>query len=162
MNNEGRETPTPNLLIWSQTRYRCAIPPTSPRRWQRSASFPRPWRATVQRQGPFPKGSPTALNFCGRHGAARPRTQRAARPKATTKRRSRAAGPVAQGIRRRPAEPGIAGSSPAEVIDFAKRDARAERKIKAKRVTAVGFEPTPLRTGGQSQRRRLQRQTAEA
>ena len=25
--NEGREIRTPNLLIWSQTRYRCAIPP---------------------------------------------------------------------------------------------------------------------------------------
>ena len=25
--NEGREIQTPNLLIWSQTRYRCAIPP---------------------------------------------------------------------------------------------------------------------------------------
>ena len=24
---EGREIPTPNLLIWSQTRCRCAIPP---------------------------------------------------------------------------------------------------------------------------------------
>ena len=26
-NNEGREIRTPNLLIWSQTHYRCAIPP---------------------------------------------------------------------------------------------------------------------------------------
>ena len=25
--NEGREIRTPNLLIWSQTRCRCAIPP---------------------------------------------------------------------------------------------------------------------------------------
>ena len=25
--SEGREIRTPNLLIWSQTRYRCAIPP---------------------------------------------------------------------------------------------------------------------------------------
>jgi hypothetical protein len=25
--HEGREIRTPNLLIWSQTRYRCAIPP---------------------------------------------------------------------------------------------------------------------------------------
>ena len=25
--HEGREIGTPNLLIWSQTRYRCAIPP---------------------------------------------------------------------------------------------------------------------------------------
>ena len=27
--SEGREIRTPNLLIWSQTRYRCAIPPCS-------------------------------------------------------------------------------------------------------------------------------------
>ena len=27
MKNEGREIRTPNLLIWSQTRCRCAIPP---------------------------------------------------------------------------------------------------------------------------------------
>ena len=29
--NEGREIRTPNLLIWSQTRYRCAIPPNDHR-----------------------------------------------------------------------------------------------------------------------------------
>ena len=28
--NEGREIRTPNLLIWSQTRCRCAIPPLTP------------------------------------------------------------------------------------------------------------------------------------
>ena len=27
--NEGREIRTPNLLIWSQTRCRCAIPPSA-------------------------------------------------------------------------------------------------------------------------------------
>ena len=41
--NEGREIRTPNLLIWSQTRYRCAIPPLlslpSPGSWGREHSY---------------------------------------------------------------------------------------------------------------------------
>jgi hypothetical protein len=128
------------------------MPPTSLHRWRRSVSFPKPWRATVHRQGRFPKGPPTAWNFCGRRRAALPRTQRAARPIATTRRRSRAEDPRALWKRCRPAGPGIAGSSPAEVVDFAWHDARAERKNKAKRVTSVGFEPTPLRAGAFRQR----------
>ena len=32
--NEGREIRTPNLLIWSQTRYRCAIPPVEICAWR--------------------------------------------------------------------------------------------------------------------------------
>ncbi len=32
--NEGREIRTPNLLIWSQTRYRCAIPPIGYCKWR--------------------------------------------------------------------------------------------------------------------------------
>jgi hypothetical protein len=59
---------------------------------------------------------------------------------------------MAQWRRCRPTGPGIAGSSPAEVIDFAWHPAHAERKNKAKRVTTVGFEPTPLRAGALRQR----------
>ena len=36
---EGRETRTPNLLIWSQTRYRCAIPPCSASSHQKLPPF---------------------------------------------------------------------------------------------------------------------------
>ena len=36
-NVEGREIRTPHLLIWSQTRYRCAIPPFTTLRIQLSA-----------------------------------------------------------------------------------------------------------------------------
>ncbi len=31
--NEAREIRTPNLLIWSQTRYRCAIAPVAIKKW---------------------------------------------------------------------------------------------------------------------------------
>jgi hypothetical protein len=69
-------------------------------------------------------------------------------------------GPMAQSMRHRPADPGVAGSSPAGVVDFAWHDAHAERKNKAKRVTTVGFEPTPLRAGALSQRLRSHRPVA--
>jgi hypothetical protein len=54
---------------------------------------------------------------------------------------------MAHWTRHPPADPGVEGWTPAGVIDFAKHDARAERENKAKRATAAGFEPTPLRTG---------------
>jgi hypothetical protein len=66
---------------------------------------------------------------------------------------------MVQWIRHRPADPGLRVP---EVIGFAWRDARAERETKAKRVTNVGFEPTPLRAGALSQRLRPHAQTAVA
>ena len=48
--HEGREIGTPNLLIWSQTRYRCAIPPHANVTLSvpRGTATPMPFRCWVQ------------------------------------------------------------------------------------------------------------------
>ena len=71
--NEGREIRTPNLLIWSQTRYRCAIPPGTVaavgRRWKQPPSAV----SAFQSCGHQKKKSATETRI-----AAQVKTQRAA------------------------------------------------------------------------------------
>ena len=57
--NEGREIRTPNLLIWSQTRCRCAIAPLETRRRRRSSRVPHncwtQWAAALMQRPPTPR-----------------------------------------------------------------------------------------------------------
>ena len=50
--NEGREIRSPTLLIWSQTRCRCAIPPIAPRSvvWEGGAK-PKQEKARIPKRG---------------------------------------------------------------------------------------------------------------
>jgi hypothetical protein len=138
-------------LIWSQKRYRRTMPLTSPPGWRRSANFPRPQRATVQRQERLPAGSPTAWNFCGRRGASA-----GCSPKSRSEMLIANSGRVAQWIGHRPTDPGVL---PGSLISLGAMHAPSE-KNESKRVTVVGFAPTPSRAGAVSQSFRSHGQAA--
>ncbi len=124
-------------LIWSQTCHRCAMP-----------------------LGTLPQGIANNVELLLQARRRLDPDAASCSPKSHSETSIASSDPVAQWIWHRPADPGVAGSSPAGVIDFACRGAHPERKHKAIRVTTVGFEPMPARTGTLSQRLRSNGQAA--